>query len=53
MWLDSDKDYQDARHIYNVLKAHMGAHRLREFITELRVKEEVANNLIGEFDETK
>ncbi len=53
LWLGSDKDYEDARYIYNVFKAHIDAGKLREFITELHVKKETVRKIIGEFDETK
>lgn len=53
LWLGSDKDYEDARYIYNVFKAHIDAEKLREFITELHIKKEIVKKVIGEFDETK
>lgn len=53
LWLSSDKDYEDARYIYNIFKAYIDVKKLRGFITELRVKKEIVNKVLGELDETK
>ena len=53
LWLSSDKDYEDARYIYNIFKAYIDVRKLRGFITELRVKREIVNKVLGELDETK
>jgi hypothetical protein len=53
LWLGSDKDYEDARYIYNIFKAYLDIKRLRVFIAELRVKKEIVTKVIGELNEGK
>ncbi len=53
LWLGSDKDYEDARYIFNIFKAYIDAKRLNEFILELRVKRETVRKVLGGLDETK
>ncbi len=53
LWLGSDKDYEDARYIYNIFKRYMDIKKLNGFISELHVKKEVAKKVLGESSETK
>jgi hypothetical protein len=53
LWLGSDKDYEDARYIYNIFKTYIGIKKLHGFISELHVKKEIAKKVLGELDETK
>jgi hypothetical protein len=53
LWLGSDKDYEDARYIYNIFKAYTEVRKLNEFISELHVKKEIVKKVLGELDETK
>ena len=53
LWLGSDKDYEDARYIYNIFKAYIDTKKLTEFISELHVKKEIVRKVLGELDETK
>lgn len=51
LWLGSDKDYEDARYIYNIFKAHIDLKKLKGFIAELRVDKETVNTVLGELNE--
>ena len=53
LWLSSDKDYEDARYVYNIFKTYIDAKKLNEFISELHVKKEIVNKVLGKLDETK
>ena len=53
LWLGSDKDYEDARYIYNIFKTSIDTEKLNGFISELHVKKEVADNIIGRLNEKK
>lgn len=53
LWLGSDKDYEDARYIYNIFKAYIDVKKLSGFIADLHVKKETANKVLGELDGTK
>ena len=53
LWLGSDKDYEDARYIYNVFKVYIDIKKLNGFIAELHVKQMVVNKVLGKLDETK
>ncbi|MEM3460251.1 MAG: hypothetical protein QXO24_03435 [Candidatus Micrarchaeaceae archaeon] len=53
LWLGSDKDYEDARYIYNIFKAYIDVKKLNGFILELHVKKEIAKKVLGELDGTK
>ncbi len=53
LWLGSDKDYEDARYIYNIFKEYIDAQKLNRFISELRVKKETVKRVLGELNETK
>ena len=53
LWLGSDKDYEDARYIYNIFKAYIDVKKLNGFISELHVKKEIVKKVLGELNETK
>ncbi len=53
LWLGSDKDYEDARYIYNIFKAYIDVKKLNGSISELHVKKEVVKKVLGELNETK
>ena len=53
LWLGSDKDYEDARYLYNIFKAYLDVRKLNGFISELHVKKEIVKKVLGESDETK
>ncbi len=53
LWLGSDKDYEDARYIYNIFKSYLDVKKLSDFIAELRVKQVIVKKVIGNLDETK
>ncbi len=53
LWLGSDKDYEDARYIYNIFKIYIDIRKLNRFIAELHVKQAIVNKVIGKLDETK
>ena len=53
LWLGSDKDYEDARYIYNIFKGYIDVKKLSWFVAELHVKKEVVNKVLGGLDETK
>ena len=53
LWLSSDKDYEDARYIYNIFKTYIDVKKLNGFISELHVKKEIAKKVLGELDEAK
>ena len=53
LWSGSDKDYEDARYIYNIFKEYIDAQKLNRFISELRVKKETVKRVLGELNETK
>ena len=47
LWLGSDKDYEDARYIYNIFKRYIDVGKLNGFISELHVKKETVNRVLG------
>jgi hypothetical protein len=47
LWLGSDKDYEDARYIYNIFKRYIDVGKLNGFISELHVKKEIVNRVLG------
>ncbi len=53
LWLGSDKDYEDARYIYNIFKTYIDVRKLDGFISELHVKKEIVKKVLGELDEAK
>ena len=53
LWLGSDKDYEDARYLYNIFKTYIDVRKLNGFISELHVKKEIVKKVLGESDETK
>ena len=53
LWLGSDKDYEDARYLYNIFRGYMDIKKLSGFITELHVKRGVVDRILGGLDETK
>ena len=53
LWLGSDKDYEDARYIYNIFKTYINVKKLDGFISELHVKKEIVRKVLGELGETK
>ncbi len=53
LWLGSDKDYEDARYIYNIFKTYIDVKKLNGFISELHVKKEIVKKVLGELDETR
>ena len=53
LWLGSDKDYEDARYIYNIFVGYIDIRKLNGFISELNIKKEVVRKVLGELNETK
>ncbi|MEM3181335.1 MAG: hypothetical protein QXY86_03075 [Candidatus Micrarchaeaceae archaeon] len=52
LWLGSDKDYEDARYIYNIFKAYIDVKKLNGFLSEFHVKK-IARKVLGELDGKK
>ncbi len=48
LWLGSDKDYEDARYIYNIFKAYTDVKKLNGFISELHVKKDIVKKVLGD-----
>lgn len=46
--LGSEKDYEDAAHLYIVFKKHLNREHLKYFISKLGVKESVVKKIFGE-----
>lgn len=40
LYLGSDKDFEDARHLYNVFKAHLGINLLTRHISEFKMEKQ-------------
>ena len=38
--LGSDKDFEDARHLYNIFKEHLNTNLLRRQVSELKVEKQ-------------
>lgn len=53
LWLGSNKDYEDARYIYNIFKTYIDIKKLNEFISELHVSKQIVKKVLGGLDETK
>ena len=53
LWLGSDKDYEDARYIYNIFVGYIDIRKLNGFISELNIKKEAVRKVLGELNETK
>jgi hypothetical protein len=47
LYLGSEKDYLDARHLFGLLKEDINMRELRRFIRLLRVKESIAKKILG------
>jgi hypothetical protein len=47
--LGSEKDFEDARHLYKMFKEHLNINKLKSHISELGVKKEVEEALWKSF----
>ena len=49
LFLGSDKDFEDARYLFDLFKNHLKIEELKYFIKELSIKNKVVKKVLGEF----
>jgi hypothetical protein len=48
LYLGSDKDFEDARHLYRFLKAYLDVDKLKYFLKEMRIRKGTVKGILGE-----
>ena len=48
LYLGSDKDFEDARHLYRFLKDYLDVDKLKYFLKEMKIRRSITKEILGE-----